>query len=65
MAEVPPYLLNLLRVGGRLVGIVGNEPMMRATLVTRASEQAFTTEQPWDYVAPRLVHFPQADAFRF
>ena len=65
VAEVPPYLLNLLRVGGRLVGIVGNEPMMRATLVTRASEQAFTTEQPWDYVAPRLVHFPQADAFRF
>jgi len=39
--------------------------MMRATLVTRASEQAFTTEQPWDYVAPRLVGFPQADAFRF
>ncbi len=65
VAEVPPYLLNLLRVGGRLVGIVGNDPMMRATLVTRASEQAFTTEQPWDYVAPRLAHFPQADAFRF
>jgi len=63
--EIPPYLLSLLKVGGRLVGIVGNEPVMRATLVTRATEQGFTTEQPWDYVAHRLQNFPQADAFRF
>jgi protein-L-isoaspartate(D-aspartate) O-methyltransferase len=65
VAEVPPPLLNLLKIGGRLVGIVGNEPMMRATLVTRASKNGFTTEQPWDYVVARLKHFPQADAFSF
>ena len=65
VSEVPPDLLNLLKVGGRLVGIVGDEPVMRATLVTRATETAFTTEQPWDYVAPRLVNFPQANRFKF
>ncbi len=65
VAEVPAALLNLLKVGGRLVGIVGDEPMMRATLVTRATETAFTTEQPWDYVAPRLANFPQPNRFTF
>jgi protein-L-isoaspartate(D-aspartate) O-methyltransferase len=38
---------------------------MRATLVTRASDSAFTTEQPWDYVAPRMKNFPRPSAFRF
>ena len=31
VAAVPPALLALLRNGGRLMGIVGNEPAMRAT----------------------------------
>jgi len=65
VAEVPPNLLNLLKVGGRLVGIVGDEPMMRATLMTRATDTAFTTEQPWDYVAPRLTNFPRSNRFTF
>lgn len=65
VAEVPSALLHMLKVGGRLSAIVGNEPMMRATLITRASDTAFTTEQPWDYLAPRLKNFPQPSAFRF
>ena len=65
VAEVPPALLNMLKVGGRLFAIVGDEPAMRATLVTRASDTAFATEQPWDYTAPRLLNFPQPSAFRF
>lgn len=65
VAEVPAALLDLLKVGGRLFAIVGEEPMMRATLITRVSDTALTTEQPWDYVAPRLKHFPQPSTFRF
>lgn len=65
VAEVPAALLQMLKVGGRLSAIVGSEPMMRATLITRASDTAFTTEQPWDYLAPRLKNFPQPSAFRF
>jgi protein-L-isoaspartate(D-aspartate) O-methyltransferase len=65
VAQVPDELLALLKVGGRLFAIVGDEPAMRATLVTRASSTAFTTEQPWDYTVPRLKHFPQPSAFRF
>lgn len=65
VAQVPEYLLSLLKVGGRLVGLVGDEPVMRATLITRATETAYTTEQPWDHLVPALAHFPQPSRFTF
>ena len=65
VAEVPQALMDLLAVGGRLIAITGDEPMMRATLITRVSDTAFQTAQPWDTVAPRLLHFPQPSRFHF
>ena len=65
VAEVPQNLLAQLKVGGRLAAIVGDEPMMRATFVTRTSDTAFDSTQPWDTVAPRLLNFKQPSAFRF
>ena len=65
VAEVPASLLDLLKVGGRLSAIVGFEPMMRATLITRVSKEAFRTTQAWDTVAPRLLNFPEPSKFVF
>jgi len=65
VAEVPPALLNQLKVGGRLVGIVGNEPIMHAVVVTRTSETNFKTDEKWDDNAPRLQNFPQPSSFKF
>ena len=65
VAEVPPTLLSQLKVGGRLAAIVGFEPVMRATIVTRTGETSFSTSQPWDTVAPRLAHFPEPSRFHF
>jgi len=65
VAEVPPRLLDQLKVGGRLIAIVGFEPTMRATLFTRTGEASFSTTQPWDTVAPRLAHFPEPSRFTF
>lgn len=65
VAEVPPALLAQLKVGGRLVAIVGEEPVMRATVVTRTGETEFMTTQPWDTVAPRLLNFPEPSSFKF
>lgn len=65
VAEVPQSLLAHLKVGGRLVAIVGEEPVMRATIVTRTSETDFRTSQPWDTVAPRLLNFPEPSHFHF
>jgi protein-L-isoaspartate(D-aspartate) O-methyltransferase len=65
VAEVPQALLNQLKVGGRLAAIVGEEPVMRATFITRNSETGWTTTEPWDTVAPRLVSFPEHSHFSF
>ena len=65
VADVPSALLAALKVGGRLGAIVGDEPMMRATFVTRVSETECRTAQPWDTVAPRLVNFAERSSFVF
>ena len=65
VAEVPQALLSQLKIGGRLVAVVGGEPMMRATVVTRTGEAAFTTAQRWDTVVPRLQHFAEPSRFAF
>ena len=65
VAVVPAALLDLLKVGGRLSAIVGEEPMMRATLITRVSKDALQTTQAWDTVAPRLLNFREPSKFTF
>jgi protein-L-isoaspartate(D-aspartate) O-methyltransferase len=65
VAEVPPALLAMLKIGGRLGAIVGFKPVMRATLVTRVGESDFRTTQNWDTVAARLLNFPEPSKFNF
>jgi protein-L-isoaspartate(D-aspartate) O-methyltransferase len=65
VADVPQPLLQQLKVGGRLAAIVGFEPMMRATVITRTGDASFITAQPWDTTAPRLAHFPEPSKFHF
>ena len=48
-----------------LVAIVGNEPVMRATVITRTDERNYRTSQPWDTVVPRLLNFPESSTFQF
>jgi protein-L-isoaspartate(D-aspartate) O-methyltransferase len=63
--EVPPSLLAQLKVGGRLAAIVGQQPVMRATLFTRTSEHDFASTILFDTVAPRLSGFPEPTRFSF
>jgi protein-L-isoaspartate(D-aspartate) O-methyltransferase len=65
VAEAPQALLAQLKVGGRLVAIVGEEPIMHAVVITRTSETNFKTDEKWDDNAPRLQNFPQPSAFKF
>jgi protein-L-isoaspartate(D-aspartate) O-methyltransferase len=64
VAQLPEHLLKVLKPGGRLIAIVGDEPMMRATLVRQSGAGAVVT-QPWDIVAPRLQSFAEPSRFRF
>ena len=65
VAEVPPALLEQLKVGGRLAAIVGQEPVMRALLVTRTGEASFARTELFDTVAARLHGFPEPTRFKF
>ena len=65
VAAVPAGLLAQLKPGGRLIAIVGSEPMMRATLITRVGTDGWRTTEPWDTVAPRLLNFPEPSKFSF
>jgi protein-L-isoaspartate(D-aspartate) O-methyltransferase len=65
VAAVPESLLAQLKVGGRLVAIVGDEPVMRALLITRSEDQGFTREVLFDTVVPRLRGFDEPSHFRF
>ena len=64
VAELPDALLALLKPGGRLMAIVGHEPVMRTTLVLR-TDNGLVSSQPWDSNAPRLCHFPEPSRFQF
>jgi protein-L-isoaspartate(D-aspartate) O-methyltransferase len=65
VAEVPGTLLAQLKIGGRLAAIVGQEPVMRAVLITRTSEHGIDRRVLFDTVAQRLENFPEPSHFKF
>ncbi|MEX8517251.1 MAG: protein-L-isoaspartate O-methyltransferase [Leptothrix sp. (in: b-proteobacteria)] len=65
VAEVPKNLLAQLKVGGRLIAVVGNEPMMVAVRITRTGEAAWQTTPLFDTVVPRLDGFAVPSTFKF
>ncbi len=65
VAQLPQHLLDQLKTGGRLAAIVGEQPVMCATLVQRIGDAEFQTRQLWDTVADRLRNFPEPSRFHF
>lgn len=65
VAEVPERLLSLLKPGGRLLAVVGHEPIMRVERHTRLDQGECTCQILWDIVAPRLLGFAEHPSFSF
>lgn len=65
VASVPQALLDQLKVGGRLLAIVGHEPVMQATLHTRINDQQFSSQVLFDSIAPRQAGFAEPSQFQF
>ena len=63
--EVPQALLDQLKVGGRLLAIVGQEPVMRALRISRLSASALQAQELFDTVATRLLGFDEPTRFSF
>ena len=60
-----PALQQGLAVGGRLLAVIGEAPVMCATLVRRVSETAFHSEVLFETCVPALANAPQPDRFVF
>ncbi|MEG1735000.1 MAG: protein-L-isoaspartate O-methyltransferase [Comamonas sp.] len=64
VAQIPDSLIAQLNDGGRIAAIVGQQPVMRFTLITKTGNE-FKLSQPWDTVAPRLTSFEEPSRFSF
>ena len=62
---LPDALRRQLKVGGRLVAIVGEAPVMRVLLVTRTDEDAFNTDVVFETVTAPLINATPRDKFVF
>jgi len=62
---LPESLLRQLKVGGRLVAIVGEKPTMEAQLVKRTDENAFSTVNLFETVVAPLVNAQCPEKFVF
>ena len=65
VAQVPNELISLLKPGGRLMAVVGEEPMMQATRYTLSSHGDLHSQVMWDVVLPKLHGFAHTPAFQF
>ena len=65
VSSVPKGLLDQLKVGGRLVAIEGQEPVMRAMLYTRQSPEAVSRLALFDTLARELDGFEPPTRFHF
>ncbi len=62
---VPETILRSLKVGGRLVAVVGEAPAMHMQLITRTDEDAFTTVNVLETSVAPLINARQRDKFVF
>lgn len=65
VAEIPEALLQQLKVGGRLMAVVGEAPLMQARLVTCVAEGQFQSVNLFETSIPRLSNVPERGKFTF
>jgi protein-L-isoaspartate(D-aspartate) O-methyltransferase len=62
---IPQSLLGQLGAGGRLLAVVGEEPVMTAKILSCAAPGAFRTTELFETVLAPLVNCAQPERFRF
>ncbi len=63
LPELPKSLLDQLKTGGRLLGFVGEAPLMEARLITRRSDREFESRVLFETQVPPLTSTRQARPF--
>jgi len=65
VAGIPDALLAQLKVGGRLLAVVGEAPLMQVRLVTCVGEGRFQSVNLFETSIPRLRNVPERGRFVF
>jgi len=65
LPELPEEFLAQLKVGGRLLAIVGEAPVMTVQLVTRTDDDAWSRINLFETVVAPLANAPRRNAFVF
>ncbi|MCW9023516.1 MAG: protein-L-isoaspartate O-methyltransferase [Gammaproteobacteria bacterium] len=60
---LPQIFLDSLTIGGRLFAIIGDYPLMEATLITRTGNTEWSTDVLFETELPPLVNAPQSEQF--
>jgi protein-L-isoaspartate(D-aspartate) O-methyltransferase len=63
--ELPEGLLDILAPGGRMFVVIGEEPAMAATLITRSESGLESRVQLFETSLPRVVAAEEKDIFNF
>lgn len=62
---LPEDFLNQLKVGGRLLAVVGKAPAMSVQLIQRISEREWQTRTLFETVIPAMIHAEPKAEFEF
>ncbi len=65
LPSLPEGLKQKLTVGGRLIAIIGTAPVMEVTLITRLSDDQWTTDALYETELPALRNAEQPQGFVF
>ena len=63
--ETPDELLNLLKVGGRMLVVVGEAPAMDVQLIHRVTEREWQSETVFETVMPHIINAEPKAKFEF
>lgn len=62
---LPPLTAQQLNMGGRLFAVIGEAPVMEATLIRRVNEDSFRQDVIFETTLPQLENAPQPEKFSF
>ena len=62
---VPQAYLQRLNMAGRFFAVVGDAPVMKATLITKTAENQFVSAEIFETVVPPLINAAQPSRFDF
>lgn len=62
---LPAIVREQVSINGRIFAILGREPVMSATLLTRLGKERWSEQVLFETVLPPLINAPQPKGFRF